>query len=663
MNSRSRAIATAISYLKCAQATNGSFRGQIFNAITGQTKASNTFFSTPLILTALAPLKNRQDIEWQQLIQGACRYIETQKQSNGAFNYWEQHSIEESQSPYPNDLDDTALGYATLALYQSNGLAGDELAHLANLLTAAELDIGGPYNTWLANFVTDNRWRDCDPGVNANIAYLLSLLDIKLPNLIKYFDHLIIEQRIKSLYYLSPITLLYFISRGYHGTRTADACASICNLKQNGHWESPMHTALALSVLHRFNADIGEHQDSIDYLLSTQQTDGSWPRATCYLERTTDTETWLYGSEVLSTAFALEALSLMQSTIRIKDGAQCITEQYKTTQEKITGNCLDTCRTSSLYFERLASNTISELESCSFWNEIILLPYLWNQAIGGTALPSVLSAEQLERLGTAHLFGLIGYTLLDDLADGDLASSQAPFVAFALRQCVSRYAQLVSVEQHQLLNAQLSAQEVAVSREQTLRSHYSSNIYHLNSLPRYETLVAAEKSVGLVLPALAIWLLRGVKPTDVRITKTIGFFKSLLGARQWNDDAHDLTDDLRQGRITPVGWHVLESLRQQGLVIVNFTDTTLFLDAFWNEAFIKISTCITAQLEQAKKHLNDLKLGNESYFLALIMHQEAILTYTRTERARTLSFLKTYSTSTVKNPSMVATDAALDRST
>ena len=58
-----------------------------------------------------------------------------------------------------------------------------------------------------------------------------------------------------------------------------------------------------------------------------------------------------------------------------------------------------------------------------------------------------------------------------------------------------------------------------------------------------------DKSLGHVLPALAVLFSLGYAPDSIAVDATVSFFKNYLAARQLHDDAHDWKDDLMHGRI------------------------------------------------------------------------------------------------------------------
>ena len=88
---------------------------------------------------------------------------------------------------------------------------------LVSLLTSLEIKEGGPYKTWLVDKKVKKIWKDVDLAVNSNIAYLLFLNEIDIPNLSRFINSKIAKLDFNSPYYPTPFPIIYFISKFYNG--------------------------------------------------------------------------------------------------------------------------------------------------------------------------------------------------------------------------------------------------------------------------------------------------------------------------------------------------------------------------------------------------------------------------------------------------------------
>jgi hypothetical protein len=74
--------------------------------------------------------------------------------------------------------------------------------------------------------------------------------------------------------------------------------------ESDGSFGNPLSTALAACTLLNFDQRTPVLRRAVEFLLATQQDDGSWPRIPFFADSVS-----YYGSEELTAAFCVEALS------------------------------------------------------------------------------------------------------------------------------------------------------------------------------------------------------------------------------------------------------------------------------------------------------------------------------------------------------------------
>jgi hypothetical protein len=194
-----------------------------------------TTFVPSLILAALNGLQT-------PVRQRLADYLRDQRSPLGSYNYWAKDSPQRRLQPYPDDLDDTCCALIGLVL-NGTALEPADLAAFVKLLVNAEVRPGGPYRTWLVPTDSAAVWRDIDLAVNANVAYLLSLVSQPLPNLTAFIEAAVRKEQLRSPYYASAYPLIYYLSRAYQGPLTGKLLAATDRLPRRTA-RTPLEVAL-----------------------------------------------------------------------------------------------------------------------------------------------------------------------------------------------------------------------------------------------------------------------------------------------------------------------------------------------------------------------------------------------------------------------------------
>ena len=293
------AISRAIDFLGNRQLPYGEFQTWRWENSPLDRQAS--FESSPYSTTyVLYSLSFAEDPRIAGMAGRALGFLAEEMQPPGLWRYYS------SRTPQtlPPDLDDTAC--AAFALRQSH----DEIRlglHLRVIL--ANRDPDGRFKT----FLTDGR-NNVDAVVNANVLLYLGERE-ETQAACDYIRQVVTDgqETHASLYGVDDLFLYYALSRAYfQGVRSLGSCRDLvveritARQHEKGLFGDELATALAIASLCNFGSDEPVAlARAVEHLLGRQREDGSWPRSTFY----TDSGGGFYGSEELTTAFAVEALA------------------------------------------------------------------------------------------------------------------------------------------------------------------------------------------------------------------------------------------------------------------------------------------------------------------------------------------------------------------
>ncbi|MEN9582428.1 MAG: hypothetical protein RL641_382 [Candidatus Parcubacteria bacterium] len=640
-------IQSGWTYLENEQRVRGKFEGISFTE-DGKEHISPTPFTTSLILLSLSSLLKCSFVEATPIRKVANKgvdYLLSEKENAYcAWNYWEKS--EPLRNTLPPDLDDTALAFASIKLWRPEAIGGELLASLVHTLIASERNPGGPYNTWVTNYKKDRRWDDCDIAVNANIGYMLKLLGIKLDKLTKYFEKILDDNNVFSKYYLSPITIFYFISRAYQGKKQKEFIVKIKKLQhKNGSWGTPLMTALALSALHYFGDDTTKTSKAILFIIKTQEK-GRWKKEAFYHESKDAENIWYHGADCLTTSMCIEALNLTatkENTTRkthrdADDKASSFNKELTIACE----NFITKAKSVSDDFGTIAKCWAHKMRNHRWICDSLLLPYFIQQSLGKH---SSSTPEELSKLTYANLCGWVGYSLLDDVLDGNETKAQILFSNFCLREMNYVYSSHFSEKSLQLVGNILNQTDIAYYSEQHFRLHKVRDSYAIGDISNEKKFATQNKSLGMVISALGV-IESLAEPDRLRLQKYfVDFFHHFLTAKQDSDDAEDLIEDLSHGHMTKIGACVLVEFIKKYPERNTYqmpNDSTTFLELFWNTIFPNLLKEIQVHLVKAENCIGKMSLENVEYFQALITSLRNMIEATQKERENALAFLKTY---------------------
>lgn len=649
-------INSGVDFLARQQAADGSFpsltSADPINFIGAY--RCHTVFSTSLILQALLSLGSGNGLP--EVISKAGGFLQSEKSDNWTFNYWSRRSPDYLAMPYPEDLDDTACSLAALYLYDKNLIDGEVLGRFVAILTALEEAPGGPYRTWLVTKEAEKVWRHVDLAVNANIGYLLSLVEADLPTLNAYIDKAIAMKDFSSPYYSSIYPVIYFISRYHQGEGRERLRAFLLEQRDHaGRWGNLLDTALAVSALFNLGAGLPEAQRGCEYILE-QSREQNWQPQPFYVGVKRDQdgsfhagpEKFYAGSQALTAVLCLEAMGKYRKEItgqRIetresKEGARA--ERIKSRVIEAAQNYAESLPVELRFCFKMQFETTLQSDRNS---EILLLPYFFASSLEYKDV--VIPDELLINLGTVNLLGWMAYTIYDDFLDEEGKPGLLPLANVLLMELNALLGRINPAKVGFFNRLMLGLEEANIWEINHCRVKFEK-FTEPGVLPEYgDHAKLAEKSLGHILGPLAILFYLGFDEYSAEVENTISYFKYYLIARQMNDDAHDWEQDLKKGHLNSSGSEVV----RQWLAIRPETAEDQSLEQilpdlqkiFWYETVVEVSNGIVRRTEMAAGLLAQSKvIRHPEQLRKIISSPAASAKEALREREQVLKFLKVY---------------------
>lgn len=324
------AVSQAITWLDKRQLPHGEFRtlAATDESLVSQCRLESSLFVTALVVHAIGASR---DPRVSRMIERGLDFFATQMKGAGLWSYWSTHS--KLANYLPVDLDDTCC-ISFLMLKYARPFPANRPLVLANRSPE------GLFYTWLvaraggSSKSLSTRMRDrigqvsdpavelvlslsgtldnIDCAVNANVLLYLGQ-DGETQAAVDYLVEKVQEDggQACGTFYPDPLALYYFISRAYANgvsefakTRKAILARLASRQLENGSFGPALFTALAACTFLNFDVQGTALDDAVSNLLGCQNGNGSWARHAMFLGPAP-----YYGSEDLTTAFCVEALS------------------------------------------------------------------------------------------------------------------------------------------------------------------------------------------------------------------------------------------------------------------------------------------------------------------------------------------------------------------
>ena len=637
----------SIDFLDRSQSRNGSFSSytSIYSDNLDGAYLCESVFSTALVILCLSTLNETPVIK--KIKRKAIYFLLTQKTEHWTFNYWDRRSKDYLKMPYPDDLDDTSCALAAMYSYNNKLIDGDVMAKFVTILTHLEIKEGGPYKSWITNPESEKVWHDVDLAVNANIAYFLSMLDVRLDGLNELIDNAILKEGYTSPYYTSPYPIIYFISRSYTGEFGNKIVNYLLGKKNSaGNWGNPLFSALSLTSLANLGHSIKDEAKCVEYIISKSD-NGALPFQTFYLGINPNGDEYKHhsGSEALSTAICLEAM-----------------EKYKKSAEKITGVHAKKNDDEKFIRSEILKNTnviISKFDIASQkkvnavlkknlktdnLQPILLLPYLFMKMLQAR---DQINNNQLVTLGGINLMGWVAYTIYDNIIDGDDGVCELS-VANTLMRDVNRKIIDLTRNNPDFKNYFfdiLDRIDIANSWEvNNCRLLVSGDTLNLRNVvwPDYGELnILADRSMGHAIGPITVLMILGFCTEFSDVCNLVHFFRHYIIARQLNDDAHDWESDLKNGQLTIATIDVLKIFKNKK--VNTEKDLPVLQQIFWHKTVTSICSLSVEHANKAEEYLHAINsIKDYSLFKKILSDVKSSSEKALKERKKALEFLDTY---------------------
>jgi len=591
-------------------------------------KTYRTPFPTALILSALSEVCSSK---FKKTRQRALSYLLKQESEWGSWNYWDHNSLEHKNQPYPDDLDDTFCALSALWETAPNQITGTRLAQATKLLIQTESAPGGPYRTWVVGKQAAEHWLDVDPVVNSNIARFLSTQGVNPLPLHSYIEKSLKQDKSTSPYYPNQYAFFWFTSRWYRGSLQSMLRRRLLRNSALSEPSSALPTALALAAYLQWGGTTTEVKKSQIYLLKKQK-NGIWPAEGFCLDPAQKGQTYYAGSEVLTTAFCLDALQLYQNTLSKEIQTRRLTSIRSEVMKEVT-QTLQSMKESKVAYETVL-NKILRIENKT---PILTLAEATCEAFGVSQaqIPDSLRI----RLGAASTLGWLSYTILDDFLDGQGNRQALPVALVAHRAMVTLYEKVLPTG---FVSTTLNTIDAANTWE-LAHCRFDSKAGVVQNNPNYKNLdQLADRSLGHLLTPLAVLKLSEKYEQAPELT---AFFRNFLIARQLSDDALDWKTDLEAGHINSVASEMLKA-KKFPLKKALSKLTTELEKSFEEKGKNTTTKLIGLHLKKARKSLNILEqqgsLKNPQVLITLLLPLEVMQVKLVREKQLADEFIKNF---------------------
>lgn len=627
-----RAIRSALQEVARTQKAGGGFVSDSWPAAgSGERFRYHTVFIPAIILGALAGVPGAE-----QVCARLSTFLKREQSERGTWNYWASAELARTTFSYPDDLDDTACALSALAL-SGHRLDGAGIARLAAVLQAVQRKPGGPYRTWLVGPRAKAAWRDCDLAVNANVGYLLHLYGAYPRGLVRYLERGLAGEHWGSRYYPTQYPLLYFLSRGYHGSQKARLTERLSALVplvlQEG---TTLEVSLVLSSAVRLGAEEETRRLLIERLLVLRKS--GWLAEPFCLDPARPAGQYVAGAPALTAALAAEALTLaLAGSAR----PQSMLNERVLAQVK---------RAVAAQPAALRAELEAGLERIQLINQATPIFDLAERTRQATGRP--LPRSLLVALGVATGWGWLCYTILDDVLDTTCAITKLPAGVWAERAMLDSFRSVLPNPQFQravtaTLNAMDAANAWEVSATRIASPGPQVRLVRA-AIPDYgDYATLAGRSLGHQLAPLAVLYAAGMGNKAGSLQR---FFHHFLIARQLNDDAHDWKEDFLRGQLNPVICRLLQG-EGRGMVIRRQRELLLkrLTLRFWTHEVEQVCADCEYHLKAAERALARCGFAYPEHLRALLEPLYRAVAEVRAERARAKGFIASYASSHTTN--------------
>ena len=580
-----------------------------------------TVFHPALILGLLSDIENDTADAIKSRI---TKFLLKQKSLDWSFNYWVKNTKEYQKHRIPDDMDDGSVAMASLYKYDKGIFSAKDMAIITSMLTNHEICEGGPYQTWLIQNPDDKKWLDADIAVNANIAYFLYLLEIELPNLTHFFEKKIAANKLQSKYYPDSIVTVYYLSKFYRGKQLPKLLKILGERRKLKGNENILNTAMTISAMINFGQvkkGVDLLNKDVEYLMTiTGESSGREPFC---LDPMIDKQIRYSASLALTLAFVVEAVNKFKKTLcqgkamRFNCGEKT---KNSSEQEKFIIKVHQRFLENNKKFqdrriEKILQKFLQKIIKRDVDNEILLIAHEYQKSVSDK-----IDAKLSQELALANLYGWIAYTIYDDLMDGEGQALLLPIANLCLLQTINIFKNLeknyhIAGVSKLFISTMYRMERANFQELASSRFDVGEKISRrdLGKMPNIVQI--AQKSLPHILGPMIMEMRYSHRAR--RLKKLEHVLTNYLVARQLNDDAHDIIDDLQKGHLSYAGQITLRDYfkKYDRFDISSRPDLDKLQMVLWTISIKKISKQIKNMATKALDVLKSMNLKRNYCFL------------------------------------------------
>lgn len=551
----------------------------------------------------------------EELVNKAIAFLESQFSEEFTINYWPRGCTEETTFFIPDDIDSVACAVGGILKHRPHWLTGERMAKLAKAMTHQETKPGGPYRSWYTELAD---WEDIDPVINANLASMLTRLEIQLPPLHEYLSDQAKQELPRSIFYTREAICWYFLSRsGYTPP------SSVIERWKRIPAENPLDeicrhliAGLPLSQLHLEDVNQG-------YAM--------------WIDPALDNVTFEGGSPAMTLALWLEANHRpAPSSPTAQTNSHSLVEPV---QQMLQGRCDGLPSPLKECFQKEIERLFQKPQAATLAN--------FARDLHACLKPSIEIPEStLIALGTATCLGWIAYTIYDGFYDAEPNLYALPVANLALRELTQLYLESIpSSDFHAIYRELMDKIDAANTWEiHSLRLRHTPEGWQFpQKLPHTAGHSLADRSLGHALTPLAVLQLAGYPGSSLEAQALLTFYRHYLTARQLEDEAHDWEDDLEKGLLNEASLRIFHTLTPPSNPFKLAEEITGWREHFWQYTILDLLDTIDQTILAAKAALQTLEpLLSTQPLRQALAELEQSAQHTRDEQARATTFIQRF---------------------
>ena len=520
------------------------------------------------------------------------------------------------------DFTDSTLSFFTIAnivkLFPDE-ITGKEIAKTMKKLGNMEEKEGGPYK--------DDK-KQIEIGLNSIIFYLLSALEVEIPNLTELIEDRIRKNNFQSDYIKESFSI-YLISQTYKG-KEKEKLIKIIRERKNEDILDKILGTISLLYLDCEN-DIPER---IDYITSNiQQLNNSYS----IIKNTKSTPE-------LNFSFYHKMIEEKRKIETEKE----IERQDKDMINKIIAKAEQEFSNFPEEFSNISLEQIIKTIKKNKDKQMSLMSYYTLKALGKNNIPE----EKIVELGLMNAFFWTAFIIYDDFWDEDeeAVPRLLPSANTFARKYICYFHSAINEEDwHIFFNNIMDNLDMANSWE---TSHCRAKVID-NKLTVPEIIPDYADysykffpSSGHILGPIIILIKSGYNLNSKEVNSFINYFKNYLIAMQINDDSHDWEEDIKRGHISTVVAMMLTEWKNkypERKEIDLTSDIEKLQEIFWFDTLPKSAEIALSFTKKSREELKKITLfENYNYLEKFIDMNENIAHKATVEQKRSIEMLEEF---------------------